>query len=83
MHQEETGEGIPAGFLFVGGQLRVDTRGSLDSHRRLGQTLDRLSQVRNFAILVGAGASAHLGSPPIRDLTPSEIEGLVVARAWS
>lgn len=64
-------------FLFVGGKLRVDGRRHQDAERRVGEALGQLLQVKNLAVLIGAGASMHLGSPTIRYLGRPDIEQLI------
>jgi hypothetical protein len=50
-------------LLIVGGRLR--TRAEMDSEtlRRVTETLGHLIQVKNLIVLLGSGASHHLGSP--------------------
>jgi len=60
-------------LLFVGGDVRVDGRRDADALRRIVETMGRLLQVKNLAVLMGAGASMHLGSPRIRGLSSDEV----------
>lgn len=64
-------------LLFVGGKVRADGRVHDDADRRINETVGRLLQIKNLAVLIGAGASMHLGSPHIRKLAADEIEELI------
>jgi hypothetical protein len=59
---------LPIGVLVRGGRVRLDTRSSLDHLRRITDSLGLLFQVRNLSVLIGAGASIHIGGPIIRAL---------------
>lgn len=63
--------------LFVGGEPRVLGRRDPDAIRRIVETMGRLLQVKNLAVLIGAGASMHLGSPRIRNLSVDEVLEMV------
>lgn len=62
--------------LFRGGQPIVDGGGE-ESYRRVRDIIGHLLQVRNLSVLVGAGASFHLGLPAIRSMDAAAIEGLI------
>ncbi len=51
--------------LLVGGHRRLDSEHP-DGLRRLRETIGNILQVRNLSLLIGAGASFHLGLPAIR-----------------
>ncbi len=68
-----------SGLLFVGGKLRAQSPKQADALRRCHEALGRFLQIKNLAVLVGAGASLHLGSPKIRNLASDEINNLVGA----
>src|SRR5712692_10203338 len=67
----------PPSLLFVGGKLRVNGLTDTDAERRVTDTLGRLLQVKNLAVLVGAGASMHLGSPTIRHLSRDDLMAML------
>lgn len=59
--------------LFSGGHNRVDGQTEdPEAVRRIAESLGLLLQVKNFSILMGAGASFHLGAPRIRGLSIDE-----------
>ena len=61
----------------------MDARANPDKTRRVTETVGRLLQVRNLAVLIGAGASFHLGSPSIRALTSQDVRDFVEVAALS
>ena len=63
-------------LLIVGGAVRADGA-SGDGARRLRDCVSRLLQVRELVVLLGSGASFHLGSPSIRNMSASDIEAMV------
>lgn len=66
---------IVDGIFVVGGQLRdVLTNGASDFLR---DHLSSLLQVHNLSVLVGSGASVHLGSPLIRSMSNADLDDLV------
>jgi len=65
------------GLLFVGGKPRANSPLQADALRRCHEALGRFLQIKNLAVLVGAGASLHLGSPKIRNLRAEEVIALV------
>lgn len=69
-------EGVgPKGLLVVGGTVKeVITR---SESQGLREYLSSLLQVKNLVVLLGSGASFHLGSPKTRDLTNAQVLELV------
>ena len=61
----------PSGILTSGGRIRSQV--SEDHLGELPEFLSRVLQVRHLVLLIGAGASAHLGSPRIRGLSAEEV----------
>lgn len=65
----------PQGLFIVGGvvksQIDEDSRQVVEDH------LAALLQVHNLVILIGSGASFHLGSPRTRDLKTEAVEDLI------
>lgn len=66
--------------LIVGGELRADGETS-DGERRIVESIARVLQVRELAVLLGSGASMHLGSPSIRHMTLDAMEALLEQHA--
>lgn len=64
------------GIYIAGGRFRLELDND-DSRDRLSETVGQLLQVRNFSILVGAGASFELGSPKIRAVDRSDVASMV------
>jgi hypothetical protein len=62
-----------ANIYFSGGSIRFEVE-SEDEIRRLREALGQLLQVNQLCVLIGSGASFHLGSPRIRDVDSSVIE---------
>lgn len=67
----------PTGVFILGGQVRA--AGSTDSLKPFREHLGSLLQVQNLVILIGSGASFHLGSPQVRNLSNEAVEKLVAA----
>lgn len=59
-------------LYYSGGNLRFEI-GDEDGIRRLREALGHLLQVNQLCVLLGSGASFHLGSPKIRSVTADEI----------
>lgn len=69
---EEVG---PKGLLIVGGSVKeVITTSESQAVR---EHLSSLLQVKNLVVLLGSGASFHLGSPKTRDLTNEQVLDLI------
>jgi len=66
-------------ILIIGGEVRFDSSIDADALRRIRDTVGQLLQVKNLAVLIGSGASYHLGSPAIRSVSAEELDGMVVA----
>ncbi len=66
-------------LLTIGGEIRFDGASDPDAMRRIRDTLGQLLQVKNLAVLVGSGASFHLGLPPIRRVSRAELEAMAAA----
>ncbi len=62
--------------LIVAGEVRADGS-SEDGHRRIIDTFSRLLQVKQIVVLIGSGASMHLGSPSIRRMDKASLQGLL------
>lgn len=67
---------MPQSPYLLGGSIRFDA-GQPDGARRLTDALGQLLQVNQLCLLVGSGASAHLGSPPIRTVTNEALLRLI------
>lgn len=69
----------PRGLFVVGGTIKevITTAASTVVSDHLGSLL----QVKNLVVLLGSGASFHLGSPQTRNLKNEEVLGLI-AKAW-
>lgn len=65
----------PDGVLIVGGKVKASTEP--DGYDTVTEHLSSLLQVHNLIVLIGAGASMHLGSPKIRELGNDAIIGLI------
>lgn len=64
------------GVYISGGEIRHDL--ALEAGRdRVSEILGHFIQVRNLSILVGAGASFHLGSPKIRNVTRADVGSMM------
>jgi hypothetical protein len=77
MDESPTSSPDPRCILLVNGAVRVDSATHADAFRRTKEALGHLLQVRNLAVLLGAGASFHLGAPAIRHLSVGDIRALV------
>lgn len=66
----------PASFLIVGGRIKEVVYGDTASATK--DYLSSLLQVQNLVVLLGAGASFHIGSPKVRNLDASELQALVL-----
>jgi len=69
---EETGT---KGLFLVGGTIKEVITSAEPSVVR--DHLSSLLQVKNLVVLLGSGASFHLGSPQTRNLTNAEVLGLI------
>lgn len=69
-------------IFFSGGRGRFKIQGD-DGERRLAESLGQLVQVNQLCVLVGSGASFHLGSPRIRTIELEQLEELCAAAAVS
>ena len=58
------------------GRFKIDAD---DGARRFAESLGQLIQVNQLCVLVGSGASFHLGSPRIRTIETAELEALCAA----
>lgn len=68
-------EAGPKGLFIVGGTVKeVITTSEPQAVR---EHLSSLLQVKNLVVLLGSGASFHLGSPKTRDLTNEQVLGLI------
>ncbi|MFS4491125.1 hypothetical protein [Dietzia kunjamensis] len=67
----------PKGLLVVGGTVK-EVITSFES-QGAREYLSTLLQVKNLVVLLGSGASFHLGSPKTRDLTNPQVLELVRA----
>lgn len=70
-------EGRAFGVLMTAG--RLEARYTQTTLEPLSNHLGLLLQARNLVVLVGAGASYHVGSPRIRGLTTADIDQLLTA----
>lgn len=69
---EEVG---PKGLFIVGGTVKEVITASEPKNVR--EHLSSLLQVKNLVVLLGSGASFHLGSPKTRDLTNQQVLDLI------
>ena len=67
----------PKGLLVVGGTVKEVITSSESQGVR--EYLSSLLQVKNLVVLLGSGASFHLGSPKTRDLTNAQVLELIRA----
>jgi hypothetical protein len=65
----------PTGLLIVGGTVKEVITSSESQGVR--EYLGSLLQVKNLVVLLGSGASFHLGSPKTRDLTNAQVFELI------
>lgn len=74
--QEATPEGAgPKGLFLIGGTITEVITSSDPSAVR--DHLSSLLQVKNLVVLLGSGASFHLGSPHTRNLTNQQVAELI------
>ncbi len=71
---EETG---PKGLFITGGTVKEVITAS--KPQAVCDHLNSLLQVKNLVVLLGSGASFHLGSPKTRDLTNAQVLDLIKA----
>ena len=65
-------------YFVTGGELRLQAgSGDSDSLRRITDAVSRVLQVKNLSVLIGAGASYHLGSPRIRTMSRADLTALL------
>jgi SIR2-like domain len=64
----------PKGLFFVGGTIKEITSSEPSAVR---DHLSSLLQVKNLVVLLGSGASFHLGSPQTRNLTNEQVLALI------
>ena len=64
------------GLYVAGGEIRQDLAVEAGQDR-VSEILGHLIQVRNLSILIGAGASFHLGSPTIRNVTRDYVRSMM------
>lgn len=65
----------PNGLFVIGGTVKELITTSEPEFVR--EHLGSLLQVKNLVVLLGSGASFHLGSPKTRDLTNDQVLGLI------
>lgn len=68
--------GDHSGLFLIGGVVK--SRLSADDQHIVENHLSTLLQVHNLVVLVGSGASFHLGSPHTRSLTTNAVKELLV-----
>jgi hypothetical protein len=73
-HEEDSEDG-PKGLFVVGGTVKEVITTSEPQVVR--EHLSALLQVKNLVVLLGSGASFHLGSPKTRDLTNKQVLDLI------
>ena len=71
LDQQQTTQGL----FVVGG--RIKSKVSIDDRHILQEHLSNLLQVHNLVVLVGSGASFHLGSPQTRNLNNDKVVELI------
>ncbi|RAM37291.1 hypothetical protein [Arthrobacter globiformis] len=64
------------GLFIVGGLIK--SKVTIDDRHILQEHLSNLLQVHNLVVLVGSGASFHLGSPQTRNLNNEKVMELIV-----
>lgn len=72
-----TGSSAPHGLFIVGGVVKSQIKN--EDQQVLQDHLSNLLQVHNLVILIGSGASFHLGSPRTRGLPTEAVEKLIAA----
>lgn len=75
MNIETESENSATGLLVIGGTVKEIITTSEPTLIR--EHLGSLLQVKNLVVLLGSGASFHLGSPKTRDLTNKQVLGLI------
>lgn len=73
--QTEQTEPSPNGLFIVGGTVKEVITES--EPKTVREYLSSLLQVRNLVVLLGSGASFHLGSPKTRDLSNQQVMDLM------
>lgn len=76
-HEEELKEADMKGIFVVGGTVKEVITASESS--AVQAYLSSLLQVKNLVVLLGSGASFHLGSPQTRNLTNQQVLDLIKA----
>ena len=71
----ELAEASAKGLFIVGGTVKEVIANSEPTSVR--EHLSSLLQVKNLVVLLGSGASFHLGSPKTRDLTNQQVLELI------
>ncbi|MGO1312931.1 MAG: hypothetical protein ACTMKW_10310, partial [Brevibacterium aurantiacum] len=72
---ETVPEDGPKGLLVIGGTVKEVITTS--EPKVVREHLGSLLQVKNLVVLLGSGASFHLGSPKTRDLTNEQVLDLI------
>lgn len=72
-----TSSGDSQGLFIVGGVVK--SRITNDDQQVLQDYLSNLLQVHNLVILIGSGASFHLGSPHTRGLATDAVKDLIIS----
>ena len=72
---ETESEDDAKGLLVIGGTVKEIITTS--EPKLVREHLGSLLQVKNLVVLLGSGASFHLGSPKTRDLTNEQVLGLI------
>ena len=67
---------MPAWTLLAGGDRRFDSNHP-EGLRRLRDSIGNLLQVKNLSVLLGAGASFHLGLPAIRSVSLDDLKEML------
>lgn len=73
--EDELSESAPKGLFIVGGMVKEVITNS--EPQTLREHLSSLLQVKNLVVLLGSGASFHLGSPKTRELTNEQVLDLI------
>ncbi|NHC43646.1 SIR2 family protein [Motilibacter aurantiacus] len=71
----ELQEAAPKGLFIIGGTVKEVITTS--EPKMVREHLSSLLQVKNLVVLLGSGASFHLGSPRTRDLTNKQVVELI------
>lgn len=67
-----------AGTLISGGRVRTEAKKE-DDLAQVRDAVGTLLQVNHVAVLIGSGASLHLGSPDIRNVTAETLKDLAIS----